>query len=395
VNQVADLTSRHARWWVGALACVYLATLCFNWWNDAFGPAASGVQPAWPTLEVARVAPGSAMDIAGVRPGDVIVAVDGRTVASQADWFIVRANFERDRSTPIQIRRGDRHLSSSFTITTPNWRRWTLGGIVFDIGRVVVLAIALLVAFVRPRQWSARLLGLFLGMVAVAEGFPSAGWAAALRHLPLVVSIPIALASASWLLLPVVWLWFCAGVSGRIVALRWVFVGVLAPVIVFFPLITTSAIALISAVPALAIPWPLLDSPEARFFLSTFGVVPQLFLTTWPFYRPLLHIRLMEMWLAVTVALLSTGFALLVVNTRRIRDETARQRMHALLVVLAIAWTVILHNILVRNWGNLFGATPSALFISASFAAEGIVFALLSGMVAYTVLRDHKPAPPD
>jgi hypothetical protein len=335
------------------------------------------------------------MDIAGVRAGDVIEAVDGRTVASQADWFLVRANFERDRSTPIQIRRGNRHLSSSLTITTPNWRRWTLGGIVFDIGRVVVLATALLLAFGRPRQSSARLLGLFLGMAAVAEGFPSAGWAAALRHLPRVVSIPIALASASWLLLPVVWLSFCARVSGRIVAPRWVFVGVLAPIVVFFPLMTTSAIAVVSAVPALAIPWPLLDSPEARFFLSTFGVVPQLFLTTRPFYRPLLQIRLMEVWMAVTLALLSTGFALLIVNARSVRDETARQRMRALLGVLAIAWTVILHNILVRNWGKLFGATPSALFISANFAAEGIVFAWLSGMVAYTVLRDQIPAVPD
>jgi S1-C subfamily serine protease len=40
------------------------------------------------SLDGVRVASGSPMERAGVWTGDVIEAVDGRLVASEADWFV-------------------------------------------------------------------------------------------------------------------------------------------------------------------------------------------------------------------------------------------------------------------------------------------------------------------
>jgi hypothetical protein len=124
---------------------------------------------------------------AGVRPGDVIEAVDGRAVAGEADWFLARANFDRGRQIEIQVWRDESHLRLWFTVVTHNWRTYTPGVTAFALARVILLLLTLIVAFSRPRKLSASLLALILAMIAVGEAFPKAGWAGALRDLPTVL----------------------------------------------------------------------------------------------------------------------------------------------------------------------------------------------------------------
>ena len=112
---------------------------------------------------------------------------------------------KRNQPTEVQVRRGETHLRLTFTITRPNWTTWGRGVVAFQVARAFVLFLALLLAFKRPDDLAVRLAALVFAMIAVAEAFPSAGWAAALRHLPPIVAVPIALATVSWLLITVPW----------------------------------------------------------------------------------------------------------------------------------------------------------------------------------------------
>ncbi len=191
-----------------------MLTFFFNARQEAWGPANTGCVPSWPTFKVAGVAPGRPMENAGLRAGDVLETVNGQPLNGMPDWFLARAQFERDQPVQLQIRRGEQHLALQFVIAAPAWRSWNrahyLGVIAFCFARFILLSLAILVAFSRPEELSARLAALMFAVGAVAEGYPSSGWAAALRRLPAVLAIPICLATASCLLASMVWLpFFC------------------------------------------------------------------------------------------------------------------------------------------------------------------------------------------
>ncbi len=303
-----------APWWMYVVAAAFALTFCFNLWQEAFGPAGAGFVPVWPTLIAARVLPGSPVDKAGMRAGDVIESVDGRPVRERPDWFTVRTNFEIGRPIELQVRRGDEHLRLRFVISTPGWRAWdsedylvlsALGG-----SRFILLLLAIFVAFSRPGQLSARLAALMFASLAVAEGYPPYGWGAALRRLPAVLSLPICLASTSWLLGSTAWLSFFAVFPRPSLTRRWQWALVLLPAIIFVPPIVAWGLAMIYApARALGMPW--------RFVLSAVAV-----------------------GLAQDVA----GVALLLRNYRRAEDANDRRRLRTLLfatcvgLIAGLAW---------------------------------------------------------
>jgi PDZ domain len=340
---------------------------------------------------VVRIASGSPLDKAGVRIGDVIEAVDGRPTAGMSDWFVVRANFERDRRTQIQVRRGGQHLRLWFTITTPNRSTWNPAIVASQVARVIVLLLALVVAFSRPGQPSARLAALIFAMIAVAEGYPSAGWAAGLRQLPGVLSIPIALATASWLLMAIVWLSLCAVFPRPLFTRRWQWAVGLAPLAIFAPLLVTSAFALVYAPAALAMPSPFAVSIATKRIGEIMGIVPQLFVNLWPGYQPLREAWLLGLWFVISMAFLLTGFLMMVVNSRRLSDATERRQMQVVIVALDMVWVIGIHNVLVRNWMTFFERTPPPLFSGAGEVAEAIVFPFVALVLAYAVLRQRLP----
>jgi hypothetical protein len=198
--------------WIYVVAAIYVLAFLFNVRQEILGPAPAGWTLAFPTLNVLSVSPTSPVQQAGLRADDVLESINGQPLRAMPDWFLARARLERNLPVIAQIRRGDQHLALHFVLSAPAWSTWNaehaLAVMVYYLARFVLLLLAIVLAFTHPQQRSARLLALMFAIGAVAEGYPSSGWAASLHHLPVLLAIPIYLAVASCLLSPLVLLFF-------------------------------------------------------------------------------------------------------------------------------------------------------------------------------------------
>src|SRR6266853_3222213 len=304
-----------ASWWMYVVAAVYALTFLFNTRQEFWGPASEGWVLSG-AFKAGSVVPGGPMDMAGLRPGDVLETVGGQPLNGAPNWFLARAHFERGHPVEVQVRRGEQHLALTLVITAPVWRAWNrtdyLPAVALYVARFVLLLLAILVGFSRPQQLSAHLAALMFAIGAVAEGYPSSGWAAALRHLPAVVAVPIGLATASCLLAPIVWLAFFASFPLPRLSQRSRWVLVIVPLMLFGVPLMASVIAMIYTPSALARPWPVvLSLAPVRLIQDIAGVTPLLFLNKFPMYQPIAQVRLLEVWLAVTLIYFVVGFLFL------------------------------------------------------------------------------------
>lgn len=384
-------------WWMYLVAIVFMLTFFFNARLEWMGPANAGWTPSWPSLKVAGVVPDGPMEKAGLRPGDVLEVADGQPLTAMADWFVARAHFERNRPIAIQIKRGEEHLRLQVLITEPGFRKWNRaharGSLSGYLARFPLLVLAIFIAFSRPWLLKARIAALMLAVGAVAEGYPSSGWAAALGHLPVVLALAICLASASCLLSAMIWLAFCATFSPSRFWQQWRWPLALVPTIFFGIVMVASAFAMIYAPSGLARPWPLLFSAApVRFIQDVAGVSPLLYLNRLPFYRPTTQIIVLEFWLAMTVLYFLLGFGILAANYRGAEDRQEKRHMLALSLASVLFGFILLHNFLTRNWTSWFGTSPPALFSGASFVAETALFSLVALAVCWCVLAG--PAKP-
>jgi hypothetical protein len=387
------------RWWMYVIASVYLLTLGFNAWVEFFAAANPGLQytvtessTAWPSFEIESVEPGSPLEHAGARAGDVIESIDQHRIVGQTDWFVARSSLEPDRPTAMQVRRGAERLHLTFTITKRNWQTFGAGTVAFQSTRGLILLVALVIAFRRPEQVSALLGAWLFAMIAVAEGFPPSGWTAALRHWPPFLSIPIMLASVSWLLITVPWLSLSLLFPRPRVASRSIWVVVLAPLAIFAPLIITSAVALIYEPRWLAMPLPFLDAQMTltqltRNLRGVWGMTPTLFINPWPWYEPARQAKLLDLWTAVTLLFLTAGYVNFVVASVRERDGVERRRLRVVVFALAMFLVIGADNVLLRNWPGIFGTTTPALFWTMGLVFEIAGFLLSATVLAYSLLK--------
>lgn len=389
------MTKARAPWWMYMIAAIFSLTLLFNARQEMWGPANAGWTPIWPTLRVAAVAPGSPMDGAGLRAGDLLESVNGQALNGMPDWFLARAHFERGRTISLSVRRGEQQLSLQFEIDASAWRTEErshfLSVSAFYAARFVLLGLAILIGFRRPGQSNARLAALMLAIGSVAEGYPSAGWAASLHHLPLVLAIPICMATVSCLLSPVAWLAFFSGFPRPFLSHGWreIFAG--APVLVFGVPMLASAIAIIYTPFVLVRPWPLvLSAAPVRLIEDTAGVVPLLFLNVLPLYQPGVQAGFLEIWLAVSVLYLAAGFLMLVANYRRLDNQAERHRVGALCLALVIFFIIVAQNLLTRNWTNWFGTLPPAFLSVPITLGATVLFLAVPLTLAYSVLGEGR-----
>jgi len=229
-------------------------------------------------------------------------------------------------------------------------------------------------------------------MIAVAEAFPSAGWAAALLHLPAILSLPIALATVAWLLIAVPWFSLCAVFPRSLFARRWPWALVLVPVAIFLPVIVLSAVAVIYRPAALAMPTPFLDTGEIRLIQRIWGVIPSLFVNPWPFYLPARQAWLLELWVAISMSVWAAGYVNLVVASFRVREQPERRRLRMLATGLVMVWIVGIHNVLVRSWGAVLGDRAPALLSATGLVAEALVFSFVVLMLVYALIK-HRAVP--
>jgi len=372
---------------------VFALTFFFNARQEVWGPANAGWTPTWPTMKVAAVTPGGPMDKAGVRVGDVLEAADEQPLTAMPDWFVARAHFERDRPINLRIMRNDHPLHLHFVITEPALRAWNKaqldGVLALLLVRLILLSLAIFLGFSRSgRQPSARVAALMLAVGAVAEGYPSAGWAAALGHLPAFVAIPVCLASVSCLLAPIIWFAFCASFTRFRLLQGWDRIVLLVPTVLFGLPMFASSIAMIYAPFLTAGPWSTVLSVPVRLILDTAGVTPLLFLSVSPFYRPIGHTWLLQMWLAMTVLYFAAGCLTLLASYFRASSIGERRRMAALFAVAMLFGFIILQNIFVRNWTGWFNNTPPKFFAPITFVAEAILLLFVPLTLVYCVMTE-------
>jgi hypothetical protein len=326
------MLKRRVPWWMYLIAVIYILTIGFNARQEFWGPANTGWVPSWPATRVAGVSPGRPMEKAGLQAGDVLVAANRQPLTGMPDWFVARAHFDRHQPIDLRVQRGGQPRSLKVVITEPAWRTWStrqlLGVLAFYFIRFILLLLAILVGVSRPERLRARLVALMLAVGAVAEGYPSSGWAAALRHLPAVLAIPICLATASCLLASMVWLAFFADFAGPWLSQRWRRALVVMPALILGVPIIFSAIALIYSPEMLARPWPqVLSATPVGLIQEIAGVAPLLFFNALPAYRPGLQVGLLDVWLGLTILYFAGGALILATAWRRVEHPHERRRL--------------------------------------------------------------------
>jgi hypothetical protein len=141
---------------------------------------------------MSQVAPNSAAARAGLQNGDRILAIDGRPVRGQADWDVLRVNFEIGRAYPMQVEREGKRLETTLTLQRRSLNRMRpvdLVSMSVDMAdALIILLLALFVGFTRPRDPVVRLGALALGLIGSDVFNVITGWAAMLRKLPLVLA---------------------------------------------------------------------------------------------------------------------------------------------------------------------------------------------------------------
>lgn len=367
------MLNRRAPWWMYLMAVIYIITIGFNARQELWGPANTGWVPSWPAARVASVSRGRPMDRAGLRAGDVLVAANRQPLTGMPDWFVARAHFALHQPIDLRIQRGGQLRSLTVVVTEPAWRSWStlqiLSVVAFYLVRFILLLLAIFVGFSRPRRFRARLVALMLAIGAVAEGYPSSGWATGLGQLPAVLAVPICLATASCLLASLVWLAFFADFASSWLSQRWRRALVLVPEVILGLPIISSAIALIYFPKVLARPWPeVLSAAPVGLIQDIAGVSPLLFFNALPAYRPGVHVALLDVWFGVTIVYFTAGFLILAAAWRRLENPNERRRL--------------------RNWVAWFGTPLPVLLSTPVSVGMNFLFLLVPLTLVHYVLTE-------
>lgn len=384
--QVMTSSAHRRSWWPYLLLAAFLFTQFINTRQEAVGPGGSGIQFAASGLTVSAVTSNSAMDRAGLRVGDIVESVGGSSLRGMSDWFVSRAQFRLNEPTAIHVRRGESLVALSFRIEGSNWHQWTPATFAFQATRWLLLAVAVALVILRPRQASATLTAVILSAMAVAEGNPSAGWLTAVRALPAPAALTVALATATWLLVPAIWPALSSELA-RQSRPKWSRVLSAAHLAAFAPLVALSATSMVFPSAAFSRSLPFTDFAPVRAVQSLFSVTPQIFINLGPWYSATSEAVLLSLWAGSTVALMLTGTWSVIRSVRSFHSP-----LQVLAIGVASAWLIGLHNVVVRNWSSLFGSSAPAALSTWDFVAEAASLCVVVLSVLRAVLAQPRRA---
>ena len=298
------------------VAASFVAAFALNTWTEVTRPQGAGfTRTGRFGLQVATVVPGGPFEKAGIRPGDVLRAVDERRLASVLDWALVRTALELGKPFTVEVERGDSRRRFTATLERrslwvwetqepPGWQLAIVAS-AYEGATLVSLTLSLIVGFRRPHDPVARLAAWLLASIAVVPGTPT-GQLALLRHVP----PPVQLLAVAGLTLsmaqPAAWLCFFATFPRRLLTR---------------PLHVALAI----------LPGVLLASYFAIWFVGPLyfpreldGPAP------WPFWLFVLGLAL-----AAEIG----GLAILIYNYLRAHDLNERRKLRVLLAGTTIGWS--------------------------------------------------------
>jgi len=180
----------HAPWWMYLLAAIFAADCLLRAYCYILGPGALGFDVSKREKErFVFVDPSPAADRAGIRPGDVLLAIDGFAPRTPADAIVILSNSEVGRRYDLEIEREGKQLR--FTVPVErvrifqNWNNKVHA--IWQINALLLLGTALFIAFARPFDPLARAGALALGTWSIGLYSVSRlpGYAAIWRNLPL------------------------------------------------------------------------------------------------------------------------------------------------------------------------------------------------------------------
>lgn len=293
--------------------------------NSFLGPPDAGFSASYEggQMVLSEVSPNSMAERAGLQPNDRLISVEGQPVRSSADWLAISANLESGRTYRLQIERGTDHLELRFTLgTLPKsayWTGWNWSGALTIRGtQLLELLLALVIAFTRPYDFVARVGALFLAANAVSNPVPPYGFAAAIRHFPLPVSLLLLLGFLGSSLASPLFFVFCAIFPRPLFRGRWLWFAGLPALLLLLVLANGT--------------YHLVYRPDRLT-----GMVPDWLLGPVPF---------------VALAYILAGVLAMILNYQGLQDINQRRRVRVMVSGLAVAWLPAFPLILSLYWSG-------------------------------------------
>ncbi len=335
------------------LAAAVISAHGFTAWTDFVHPQNPGFTRArWLSLQIGTVTPDGPFARAGVRPGDVLLAIDGQRLESVLDWDLAAAGLEIDTPFAVDVRRGQETVRLTAVLDQPSFRLWDARSYVVAISlngaRLICLSLALLIVFKRPDDLSARLAAWLLASLG-ATGPLLVGGLALARHAP--EPIRFLAFTGSLLSSGAATAWFCffAMFPRRLLTRPWHWLLALAP---GFAMLLYQA------------SW--FDRPVYFPNLAA-GPIP------W---------RLAYAGVAVSLMQGVAGVAILVFNYFRLRDVNEHRKLGVLLLGTAIGWPALLITTVFSQIASRY------LLLRTVLAVAGpVLFLLFPLAFAYAILR--------
>ena len=200
MSMPVHIPRRRTPWWAWLLAASFLILFAKGLHNSLMGiegpGAATSDAPSGGAL-IEKVVPGKPMEKAGVRAGDIVVAVDGQAIRSGHDWGEMAWQFEPGKPFVLTVERDSQQMQLILRFTERRvWeirdRNQWLDYFLSAALALLYLAMGLVALFARPRDpgavAGAVLLLMFGGLLGPGSG---AGTAAMFRQSPFLLQVPV------------------------------------------------------------------------------------------------------------------------------------------------------------------------------------------------------------
>lgn len=359
---------RRTPWWAWLLAASFLIGFGFDIYTSCMRFARPGAAisdaPKGGAL-IREVAPGSPMEKAGVRAGDIVVAVDGQAIRAAHDFDEMTWQFEPGKPFLLTVERNSERMQ--LTLLFPERRVWqmrnrsqwldyslsaALGLLYFAMGLVVLLA--------RPREPGAVAGAVLLLMFARFLGpwGGGVGYAVLFRQLPFLLQVPVFTLSA--LLGGYLILIFAALYPRPVFRRRWILPVLLVPALL---MIVNNVLRLYH-----------------RFYMPAQAIAPG---PPWAF----------RLQLAVEMANVLGGLVVLALGYKRLKDAHERRSLRRISFGALASFGALVFSF----W--LLSSEPSSPVFRRIFESQATGFVLLvlwsifPVVFAHTVLRSgSRPA---
>lgn len=307
------------------------------------------------TMTLRTLAPDSPAARAGLEVGDRVLTANGHPTRNRLDWLAVETNLQVGRPLRLELSRDGQPGSVSLLLSRAPWSYWTTaaGATLLSARSVqlVTLALALVVAFKRPFDVSARVGAWALATLAVYSIVLPYQIAATWRALPGIVGLALWIPFASSLAIAAIIFTFFATFPRPIIRWRWAWLAAWAP--------------------------------------AALVLLLQLQFAARVVYRPEQTAEFVD-WTGVNAAVTAgytvAALAVLVIGYRQLTDLTQKRRVRVLVVGSLVGLLSLLPVVSVY-WTRSGVYLGSSVFASPVVAVGAILGLALPVSFAYAILR--------